>query len=113
MEAIKLAVADGLTWARHMLDVIGATLILAYIGRLLWHVGEVQRGRRRFFSTHLLWEVVTAIGVGLVADGVVAHVGLTGGPKTAAVVAIAYMGPRGLEALVGRLLDNRRGPGPS
>ena len=100
------------TWVRQTLDLIGATLILAYIGRLLWHVGEVQRGRRRFFSTHLLWEVVTAIGVGLVADGVVEHVGLTGGPKTAAVVAIAYLGPRGLEALIARLLDNRRG-GPA
>ena len=55
---------------------------------------------------------MTAIGVGLVADGVVEHVGLTGGPKTAAVVAIAYLGPRGLEALIARLLDNRRG-GPA
>lgn len=113
MDALHQAAHDLWAWIRHALDLIGATLILAYIGRLLWHVGEVQRGRRRFFSTHLLWEVVTAIGVGLVADGIVEHAGLTGGPKTAAVVAIAYLGPRGLEALIGRLLDNRRGPGPS
>lgn len=112
MDAVYDTLRHAAIWVRHMLDLIGATLILAYIGRLLWHVGEVQRGRRRFFSTHLLWELVTAIGVGLVADGIVEHVGLTGGPKTAAVVAIAYMGPRGLEALIGRLLDNRRG-GPS
>lgn len=113
MDAVYDTLRHAAIWIRHMLDLIGATLILAYIGRLLWHVGEVQRGRRRFFSTHLLWEVVTAIGVGLVADGVVEHVGLTGGAKTAAVVAIAYLGPRGLEALIGRLLDNRRGGPPS
>lgn len=113
MDALHQAAHDLWSWLRHALDLIGATLILAYIGRLLWHVGEVQRGRRRFFSTHLLWEVVTAIGVGLVADGIVEHVGLTGGPKTAAVVAIAYLGPRGLEALIGRLLDTRRGGPPS
>ncbi|WP_051045279.1 phage holin family protein [Tistrella mobilis] len=95
--------------ARQACDAIGLACLLAYVGRLLWHVGEVQRGRRRFFSTHLLWELLAAIGIGLVADGMATHLGLVGAPRTAAIVAIAYLGPRGLEDLVGRLLAARKG----
>jgi hypothetical protein len=76
------------------------TSVWAWIGRMMWHVAQVQRQKRRFWSWHLLWETLTAVGVGLVADGVVEYFGLTGNLKTAVVVGIAYLGPRGVENLV-------------
>jgi hypothetical protein len=93
---------------RETADLLGLTVIAAYLGRLLVHVGEVQRGRRRFFSTHLLWELVTAIAIGIVADGIAHQLGLTGPPRTAAIVAIAYLGPRGLEEVIVWLIAVRR-----
>lgn len=96
-------------WLRGQIDVLSLPVIMAYIGRLAWHASEVQRGRRRWWSAHLVWELIAAVAIGLVADGVASHLGLSGAPRTAAIVAIAYLGPRGIEALVIRILDSRRG----
>ena len=96
-------------WLRAQIDILSLPVIMAYIGRLAWHASEVQRGRRRWWSAHLVWELIAAVAIGLVADGVAAHLGLSGAPRTAAIVAIAYLGPRGLEDLVGRLLAARKG----
>ncbi|GGB37662.1 phage holin family protein [Tistrella bauzanensis] len=94
---------------RETADLIGLTVLAAYLGRLLVHVGEVQRGRRRFFSKHLWWELVAAVAIGMIADGMAHQLGLTGPPRTAAIVTIAYLGPRGLEELIVRLIATRRG----
>ena len=101
---------DAIThFLRTTYDLLALPILVAYVGRLAWHTAEVQRGRRRFFSIHLLWELVAAIAIGLVADGVAAHLGLVGAPRTAAIVALAYLGPRGLEDRGGRLLAARKG----
>lgn len=83
--------------------------LMAWLGRLLWHVGEVQRGRRRFFSLHLLWELLTAIAIGYFAEGVAVYVGLVGKPAMALIIAVAYLGPRGIEELFVRLYGAWRG----
>lgn len=81
-----------------------AAMVLAWLGRMMWHVSEVQHNRRRFFSPHLLWEVFTAIAIGYIADGVASYAGLDGKPALAAIVAIAYVGPRGIEVAMQRAL---------
>lgn len=109
MEIIHHIMVDIVRSIMAMLDPIGTPILLAFLGRLVWHAEQVQRGRRRFVSWHLVWELIAAIGVGLMAEGVAVHAGLAGSPKTAAVVALAYLGPRGLEHLVARFWARKGG----
>lgn len=76
------------------------TFILAWLGRLMWHVREVQKQRRRFWSLHLVWELLTALAISFVADGVVDWLGFDGKAGLGLVVVIAYLGPRGIENLI-------------
>lgn len=80
------------------------TFLMAWIGRLTWHVYQVQKGTRRFWSLHLVWELITALAIGFVADGLVHYYGLGGKIGTGLTVAVAYLGPRGLEVLMLRAL---------
>lgn len=86
-----------------------ATWGLAGLGRLLFHVQEVGKGRRRFVSWHLLWETLTALSIGFVAEGVTAYFDLSGKVAIAVIIVVSYLGPRGIEALIERLMD-RIGP---
>lgn len=81
------------------------TMALAWLGRLMWHVREVQGQRRKFFSVHLVWELLTACCIGLMADGLAEYLGLSGRPATAVVIFIAYLGPRGVEEILLKYAD--------
>ena len=85
------------------------TWFLAGMGRLLWHIQEVQKSRRRFFSWHLIWEVMTALAIGFVADGLAAWLGQTGKVAIGIVVVVSYLGPRGIEMAIERMIG-RLGP---
>lgn len=91
---------------------ISGSLGAAVAGRLLWHAQEVKQGRRRFWSPSLAWELPTAVGMGMVADGVVDHLDLAGKPATALVVAIAYLGPRVIDAAFALVQHKAGGPPP-
>jgi hypothetical protein len=86
-----------------------ATYALSWLGRMMWHVSEVQRGRRRFFSLHLVWEVFTAIAIAYVAEGLAVYFGLSGKPALGGIVGVSYLGPRGVEALFARCYGVSRG----
>jgi hypothetical protein len=85
------------------------TAILAIVGRLMWHSLEVQRKNRTFLSLALLWEMPVAIGMGFIAAGVSDYVGLDGYPRDAAVVFLAYLGPRGIEEILAKVIAARSG----
>lgn len=74
--------------------------ILSWIGRMMWHVSEVQKQNRRFWSLHLVWEVMVAVGMAFIADGVAHWLNLSGKPALAVIVVIAYLGPRGIQTLI-------------
>ncbi|MEN2980973.1 phage holin family protein [Tistrella bauzanensis] len=100
--------ASDIVW--RLSDAVGLTVLAAYIGRLLFHVGEVQRGRRTWWSRHLIWEVIAAVGIGLIADGVAAYAGLLDGPvRIAVVVGLSYLGPRGVQDIILRIVAARTG----
>ena len=80
-----------------------ATWGLAGLGRLLWHLEQVRKGHRRFWSLHLIWEALTALSIGFVAEGVADWLGLTGRPALAVVIIVSYFGPRGIEEFGRRL----------
>lgn len=88
---------------RDLIAGLGLPVLFAWLGRLMWHVREVQHARRRFWSLHLVWEVITALAIGFVADGIAAHLGLAGRPATALVIVLSYLGPGGIEALLMRV----------
>jgi hypothetical protein len=84
------------------------TLIGAFTGRLMWHSGEVKLGRRRFFGKELLWEIPVAIGMAIIGEAVSSHLGLTQPVSTGVVATLAYLGPRGAEALLTAWFCRRR-----
>ncbi|TXH38769.1 MAG: hypothetical protein E6Q98_02925 [Rhodospirillaceae bacterium] len=81
------------------------TLAFACMGRLGWHVRQVQKRERKFWSTHLLWELPTALASGFVADGIGEYFHLDPKPATAVVIMVSYLGPAGIQALLTRLVD--------
>ena len=86
-----------------------ATIVLAWLGRLMYHVRKVQRGERKFFSLHLIWELATAVCIGFVADGIASYLGLSGKPAMAMVIVVAYLGPGGIEAILFKILERYPG----
>lgn len=76
------------------------TLIGAFTGRLMWHSGEVKLGRRRFFGKELLWEIPVAVGMALIGEAAARYIGLAQPVSTGFVATLAYLGPRGAEALL-------------
>lgn len=83
------------------------TLAGAIAGRLMWHSVEVRSGRRRFFGPELLWEAPVAVGMAIIGEGLAGYLGLLQPVSTALIALLAYMGPRGAEALLQRWLAAR------
>lgn len=77
----------------------GLTVVGALAGRLMWHVGEVRKSRRRFLGWELAWELPVAFGMGLVGEGAASYFNLDHTASVGAIVCLAYLGPRGVEAV--------------
>ncbi|AWJ93302.1 hypothetical protein Sp245p_26125 (plasmid) [Azospirillum baldaniorum] len=71
----------------------------SFVGRMMVHAGQVQLGRRKFWSKELGLETVTAVGMGLVLDAMAGHLGIDGQVRVGFVVAGSYIGPRIIEAV--------------
>lgn len=84
------------------------TLIGAFTGRLMYHSGEVRLGRRRFFGRELLWEIPVAIGMAIIGEALASYLGLTQPVSTGLVATLAYLGPRGAEAVISAWLGRRK-----
>ncbi|WP_444668420.1 phage holin family protein [Cereibacter changlensis] len=83
------------------------TLIAALMGRLMYHSGEVKARRRRFFGREILWELPVAVGMAIIGEALSRYLGLESPVSTGLVAALAYLGPRGAEAMIERLLRGR------
>lgn len=79
-----------------------STPVLAILGRFVWHAQLSQKGHRKFFSRHLAYELVIALGIGFFADGVMSYFGLNGQVRIAGVIGISYLGPAGLAHIVAK-----------
>ncbi|MEZ0468516.1 phage holin family protein [Phaeobacter sp. SYSU ZJ3003] len=84
------------------------TLIGAFTGRLMYHSGEVKLGRRRFFGRELLWEIPVAVGMALIGEAAASYIGLTQPVSTGFVATLAYLGPRGAEAVLSAWLCRKK-----
>ena len=86
----------------------GTALFSALIGRLMWHVGQVRKGERAFFSWELLWELPLAVGMAIIGKGLAEYLGVSGNVEAALIAAMAYLGPRGMEAGMAAWLAKRK-----
>lgn len=93
--------------------VVALAIAIGYAaaGRLMWHVGQVQDRKRRFWSWALLGEGAIAIGMGVIGGGLAEYLALEGKASAALIAAVAYLGPRGTEAALRTLYLRRGGNG--
>lgn len=84
------------------------TLVGAFTGRLMWHSGEVKLGKRKFFGKELLWEIPVAIGMAIIGEAAASYLGLTQPVSTGLVATLAYLGPRGAEAVLTTWLGKKK-----
>ncbi|MDW4550892.1 phage holin family protein [Defluviimonas sp. D31] len=97
-------IPDAISGALDALFGGAAALGAAAAGRLMYHSGEVKGGRRRFLSRELAWEIPVAVGMAIVGRSLADYLGLGANVSTGLVAVLAYLGPRGSEALIERLL---------
>lgn len=71
-------------------------------GRLMFHGREAQAGRRHFWGRELPFELLIAIGMGLVGNAVCAWLKIAGPDSAGVISAIAYLGPRAIDTLFER-----------
>jgi hypothetical protein len=81
------------------------SLIAAFVGRAMYHGQEVKAGRRKVLGWHVLWEVPAAVGMAFVGEGLAAYLSLQPPMTTALIAVLAYLGPRGSQAVIERLFD--------
>lgn len=84
------------------------TLVGAFTGRLMWHSGEVKLGKRKFFGKELLWEIPVAIGMAIIGEAAASYLGITQPVSTGLVATLAYLGPRGAEAVLTTWLGKKK-----
>ena len=99
-------------WLKSFQDLfvgLGLPIVAAALGRLIWHSQEVKKNNRSFWSWLLLVEMVFAIFCGIIGAGTAEFFEL--GPKaTAAAAGIAgYLGPRGMEVLLLKIVVRQKG----
>lgn len=79
------------------------------LGRLIYHSGQVQMGKRKFWSKELMLELPVALGMGFIAHGVCKYFGLVPDVETAAAILAGYLGPRGIDVIVTKYIGKKVG----
>ncbi|MGP4749881.1 phage holin family protein [Agrobacterium pusense] len=83
------------------------TLFAALLGRFMWHGNEARKGRRKFFGFELFWELPVALGMAVIGESAASYLGLGQTASTGLIALLAYLGPRGVEALFHKWFDRR------
>jgi len=86
----------------------GVTLIAAFVGRAMFHAGEVRAKRRAVLSLDLIWEMPIAVGMALIGEGLSVQLDLSDTPRTALIAIIAYLGPRSIGVMIEGALGLRK-----
>lgn len=83
------------------------TIIASLFGRFMWHGNEARKGRRKFFGIELFWELPVALGMAVIGESAAAYADLGQPASTGLIALLAYLGPRGVEALFHKWFDRR------
>lgn len=76
-----------------------STVVGAVLARLMWHGNQARKGLRKFIGVELVWELPVAFGMGMVGEALSSYLSLTQPVSTGLIIALAYMGPRGVTAM--------------
>jgi hypothetical protein len=76
-----------------------STVVGTVLARLMWHGNEARKGHRKFLGVELIWELPVAFGMGMVGEALSSYLSLAQPVSTGLIIALAYMGPRGVAAL--------------
>ena len=63
--------------------------------------------RRKFFGIELFWELPVALGMAVIGESAAAYANLGQPASTGLIALLAYLGPRGVEALFHKWFDRR------
>ena len=91
MDALIAAARENLTW-----------IFVSIVGRLMFHGREAQAGRRRFWGRELPFELIVAVGMGMIGNALCAYLKLDGAVSIGVVSAVAYLGPRAIDTFFDR-----------
>ena len=83
------------------------TIMGAMVGRAMWHGNEARKGRRKFFGMELFWEIPVAFGMAFIGEGVAAYLNVGQAASTGLIAGLAYLGPRGMEALLHKWFNKK------
>lgn len=101
---------NGLSAIIDMLQGWPASLLIAVgAGRLMWHSGEVGRGRRKFFGRELALEAPIIAGMTFLLFGVADYLSLSVEQAAGLGSVLGWLGPRGVEVLVFRFAGRKVG----
>ena len=84
---------------------LAGLLPTAMLARFLWHHRLVRMGQRRFWSRDLVWEVPTAGLCAVLGGGLASYLGLDPMASHAVVGVVGWLGPRGIEVVLARLVE--------
>ncbi len=77
---------------------LAASLFGSITGRMMYHTGEVKKKRRKFFGIDLVWEIPVVLGMWWIGLGIASYFSLSEEAAAGLIVALAYLGPRGITA---------------
>lgn len=92
---------------QNMFGGAATTIIGAVMGRLMYHTSEVRKQNRKFFGWELLWELPVAFGMGMIGEGSSSYLDLDPTATVALIVALAYLGPRGIEVVLAKWVGKK------
>ena len=69
------------------------------LGRLMFHAKLVQAGQRKPFSWVLFWDILIALGMGWISLGLSRWLGVHWEVTVSIALAVAYLGPYGIDTL--------------
>ena len=83
----------------------------AAVGRIMFHIKEVRRGMRTFFSFELLMELPIALGMGFIASGIGEYLNMHGNAQLGLVIIVSYLGPRWIDYIADLIATKKFGLG--
>ncbi|MFH1806815.1 MAG: phage holin family protein [Pseudomonadota bacterium] len=92
-------------WSK-LFQVNAPLMAFALMVRLMWHQRLVRKGERRFWSVDLFWELPMAVLCAAVGNGVAEFMAwpLGGWQHIACVGVCSWLGPRGGEVMLDRII---------
>lgn len=74
-------------------------LAAGLVGRIMFHTREAQAGNRRFWGRELPFELLVAVGMGMIGYAICSYFKIDGAASAGVVSAVAYLGPRAIDTM--------------